>query len=86
MIEGGGRVKNIAVTGDGEPHEDTTPHGDTGTPARGPGDPITGIKTGQVIARSRQLDPVRNDKLRARRGGVDRIAVGCFSVLEDDLV
>ena len=59
-------------------------HCDVVASGRSPGDAITGIKTGQAIARSRQFKPVGNDKLSARRGGVGRSAVGCDSALEDD--
>ena len=84
MIDRGGRVKDIAVACDGETDEDTAPHCDAGTSGRSPGDSITGIKAGQSIARSRQLEPVGNDKLRTRRGGGGRSTVDCRSALEDD--
>src|SRR5207248_11494458 len=84
MIERGGRVKDITVAGDGETYEDTAPHCDADSSGRSPGDAITGIIAGQAIARSRQLKPVRNDKLSARRGGAGRSTVDCRSALEDD--
>src|SRR5437764_15367240 len=86
MIERGGRVKDIAVAGDGETYEDTAPHGDAGTSARSLRDPITGIIARQAIARSRQLERVGSDKLRAGRSGAGCIAVDCCSALEDNCV
>ena len=70
------------MAGNRETHEDTAPHCDAGTSTRSPGEAIAGIIAGQAIARSRQLKPVGNDKLSARRGGVGRSAVGCCSALE----
>ena len=84
MIDRGGRAKDITVACNGETNEDTGGHCDIVASGRSPGDAITGIKTGQAIARSRQLEPVGNDKLRTRRGGADRSAVGIRSALEDD--
>jgi hypothetical protein len=85
VIDRDGRAKGT-MAGNGETYEDTAPHRDASTSTRSPGDAITGIIAGQAIARSRQFKPVRNDKLRPRRGGVGRGAVGFRSALEDDLV
>ena len=63
MIDRGGRVKDITVACNGETNEDTSAHCDGDVSGRSPGDAITGIKTGQAIARSRQFKPVGNDKL-----------------------
>ena len=85
LIDRDGRAKGT-MAGNGETYEDTAPHRDASTSTRSPVDAITGIRTGHAIACSRQFKPIGNDKLRARRGGVGRGAIGFRSALEDDLV
>jgi hypothetical protein len=70
------------MAGNRETYEDTTHHCDAATSTKSPGEAITGIIAGEAIARSRQLKPVGNDKLSARRGSLGRSAVGCCSALE----
>lgn len=84
MIDRGGRVKDITVACNGKTNEETGTHCDAVASGRRPGDAITGIETGQGIARSRQLQPVGNDKLSACGGGGGCSAVGFGSALEDD--
>src|SRR5207244_12643635 len=81
LIDRGSLVKDT-MAGNRETDEDTSPHCYGGTSGRSPGHAITGIRAGHAIARSRQLEPVGNDKLSARRGGVGRSTVGCCSALE----